>query len=99
MILVLLAGVPASGGGISIYMVPGFFRPLSDILLLPAAVDVARSVVYLGGIGVRNDLLVLAIWGSVGLALNFWVVDPRLNRGLPRRSRRRLLDMMVSRDR
>jgi hypothetical protein len=80
MIVVLLAGVPASGGGISIYMVPELFRPLSDILLLPAAVDVARSVIYLGGIGVGNDLLVLAIWGSVGLALNFLVVDPWLNR-------------------
>ena len=80
MIVVLLAGVPASGGGISIYMVPELFRPLSEILLLPAAVDVARSVVYLGDIGVGNDVLLLAIWGFIGLALNFLVVDPWLNR-------------------
>ncbi|MCW2817043.1 MAG: hypothetical protein JWN84_4498 [Nocardioides sp.] len=48
---------------LSVYMVPGVFRTLSDFLLLPAAVDVARSVVYLGDIGVGHDLLVLAVWG------------------------------------
>ncbi|MCR6031125.1 ABC transporter permease [Nocardioides sp. zg-579] len=80
MIVVMLAGVPASGGGLSIYMVPEFFRPLADILPLPAAVDLARSLVYLDGTGVGGDLLVIAIWGIVGLALNFLVVDRWLNR-------------------
>ncbi|WP_166140727.1 ABC transporter permease [Nocardioides ochotonae] len=84
MIVVMLAGVPASGGGLSIYMVPEFFRPLADILPLPAAVDIARSVVYLDGSGVGGNLLVLAIWGAVGLALNLLVVDPWVNRASAR---------------
>ncbi|NPC96645.1 ABC transporter permease [Nocardioides sp. zg-DK7169] len=80
MIVVMLAGVPASGGGLSIYMVPEFFRPLADVLPLPAAVDIARSVVYFDGSGVGGNLLVLAIWGAVGLALNALVVDRWVNR-------------------
>ncbi|NHC23334.1 ABC transporter permease [Nocardioides sp. IC4_145] len=80
MIVVMLAGVPASGGGLSIYMVPDFFRPLADVLPLPAAVDLARSIVYLDGTGVGGDLLVIAIWGAVGLALNYLVVDRWLDR-------------------
>lgn len=80
MIAVILAGVPASGGGLSIYMVPEFFRPLADILLLPAAVDLARAVVYFDGTGVGADLLVVAVWGVVSLALNVLVVDRWVNR-------------------
>ena len=80
MIVVMLAGVPASGGGLSLYMVPEVFRPLADILPLPAAVDLARSVMYLDGTGIGGNLLVLGVWGVVGLLLNLLVVDPWLNR-------------------
>jgi hypothetical protein len=80
MIIVMLAGVPASGGGLSLYMVPEIFRPLSEVLPLPAAVDIARSLVYFDGSGVGGNLLVIGIWGLVGLALNRFVVDVWLNR-------------------
>ncbi|WP_193605530.1 ABC transporter permease [Nocardioides dongkuii] len=80
MIVVMLAGTPASGGGLSLYMVPEFFRPMADVLPLPAAVDVARSIVYLDGTGVGRDLLLIAIWGAVGLLLNFLLVDRWTNR-------------------
>lgn len=80
MIVLLLAGVPASGGGLSIYMVPELFRDLGQVLPLPAAVDIARSVIYLDGSGVGGDVLVLGIWGVIALALNFLLVDPWLNR-------------------
>ncbi|MFC6153461.1 ABC transporter permease [Nocardioides yefusunii] len=80
MVLVMLAGVPASGGGLSIWMVPEYFRFAADVLPLPAAVDIARSVVYFDGVGVGRDLLVIGIWGVVGLLLNFFVVDPYVNR-------------------
>ena len=80
MLVVMLAGVPASGGGLSVYMVPEMFRPLAEVLPLPAAVDIARSLVYLDGTGVGTNLLVIAIWGAVGLALNFLVVDRWVNR-------------------
>lgn len=70
MVILMLAGVPASGGGLSIYMVPEFFRPLQNILPLPAAVDFARSLVYFDGEGVWANALVIAVWGAIGLALN-----------------------------
>ncbi|MCD4532827.1 hypothetical protein LRP67_01840 [Nocardioides sp. cx-169] len=84
MVVVMLAGVPASGGGLSLYMVPEFFRPLADLLPLPAAVDLARSVVYFDGEGVGGNLLVIGIWGAVGLLLNLLVADRWLNRGSAR---------------
>lgn len=80
MIVLLLAGVPASGGGLSIYMVPEIFRDLGQVLPLPAAVDIARSVIYLDGSGVGGNLLVVGIWGAIALAANFLLVDPWLNR-------------------
>lgn len=73
MVVLMLAGVPASGGGLSIYMVPELFRVLSEVLPLPAAVDAARSMVYFDGDGVGRDLLVIAIWGVAGLLLNLLV--------------------------
>ncbi|UMG91103.1 ABC transporter permease [Nocardioides sp. TF02-7] len=80
MIVVMLAGVPASGGGMSIYMVPDFFRPLADVLPLPAAVDLARSITYLDGTGIGGNLLVIALWGVGGLLVNLLLVDRWLNR-------------------
>ncbi|MGC4807906.1 ABC transporter permease [Micromonospora sp. DT233] len=74
MVVMMLAGVPASGGGLSIYMVPEFFRFLREILPLPAAVDTARSLAYFGGSGIGRNILVIAVWGVVGIALNL-VVD------------------------
>ena len=75
MIVLMLAGVPASGGGLSIYMVPELFRDLGQVLPLPAAVDIARSVIYFDGAGVGGNVVVLAIWGAVALALNVLLVD------------------------
>lgn len=77
MVVLMLAGVPASGGGLSIYMVPEFFRFLQDVLPLPAAVDAARTMVYFDGDGLGGNLLVIAIWGVVGFLLNL-VVDRML---------------------
>ncbi len=73
LVVVMLAGVPASGGGLSVYMVPGFFRDLQDLLPLPAAVDTARSLVYFGGDGVGRNLLVIVVWGLLGIGLNLLV--------------------------
>lgn len=73
-VVLMLVGVPASGGGLSLYMVPELFRSLHDVLPLPAAVNVVRSLSYLGGEGVGASVLVIAIWGAVALAVNL-VVD------------------------
>ena len=79
MVVLTLAGVPASGGGMSIYMVPDLFRALQDFLPLPAAVDTVRSLVYFDGHGVGRNLLTVAVWGASGLLLHF-AVDLWLSR-------------------
>ncbi|MGW0433279.1 ABC transporter permease [Micromonospora sp. NPDC003197] len=73
MVVMMLAGVPASGGGLSIYMVPELFQGLKDILPLPAAVDTARSLVYFNSAGIGRNLLVIGVWAAVGLVLNLLV--------------------------
>ncbi len=65
----MLIGVPASGGGLSVYMEPGIFRVLHGILPMPAAVEAVRSILYFGGDTVAHHLLTLGIWGAVSLVL------------------------------
>jgi uncharacterized phage infection (PIP) family protein YhgE len=81
--VLLLLGVPASGGGLSLYMVPDVLRGLHDVLPLPAAVDMVRSVTYLGGTGLGAGVLVVAIWGVAALAVNLvldrWIVKRPVN--------------------
>ncbi|MFD4990210.1 ABC transporter permease [Streptomyces sp. NPDC058374] len=88
MIVLMLLGVPASGGGLPISMVPEVFRTLQDVLPLPAAVDIARSVVYFGGHGIGGNLLTIAAWGAAGLVLNLladlWLAHrARQGKGIP----------------
>lgn len=84
MIVMLLGGMPASGGGLSLYMVPEFFQTLHHVLPLPQAIDIARQMVYVDGAGVGTNLLTLLAWGVVGLLLHFFVVDPYVNRAKAR---------------
>ncbi|QAY64340.1 DUF3533 domain-containing protein [Xylanimonas allomyrinae] len=69
-VVMMLVGVPASGGGLSLYMVPGVFQSLHHVLPLPAAVDVVRSLSYFGGTGVGSGLLTLTAWAAAGLIAN-----------------------------
>lgn len=78
--VLMMAGVPSSGGGLSLYMVPEIFRQLNAFLPMPAAVEAARSFVYFDGIGVGQNILVIVIWGVAALLLHL-VVD----RGVARR--------------
>lgn len=70
MVVLMLAGVPASGGGLSIYMVPEVFQSLQHVLPLAAAVDAVRSLIYFDAEGVWGNVVVIAIWGAIGLVLN-----------------------------
>ncbi len=66
-LVVMFLGVPASGGGLSIYMSPMIFRTLHDILPLPAAVESARSILYFGGDGVGGHAVTFLIWAAAAL--------------------------------
>ena len=73
MVVVMLLGVPASGGGMSLYMVPEVFRTLNEVLPLPAAVEAVRSFVYFDGVGAGANVALMLIWVAVGLVLNLGV--------------------------
>jgi hypothetical protein len=76
----MLVGVPASGGGISLYMVPELFRDLNDVLPLPAAVDIVRATVYFDRTGVAGHLATIAAWGAVCLLIHIgidWAIARR----------------------
>ncbi|MFI8905119.1 ABC transporter permease [Streptomyces albidoflavus] len=88
MIVLMLLGVPASGGGLPVSMVPEIFRTLQDVLPLPAAVDIARSLVYFDSAGLGGNLLTIAAWGGAGLVLNLladlWLAHrARQGKGIP----------------
>lgn len=67
--VLMFLGVPASNGAMSVYMEPGAFRWLHDVLPMPAGVESARSILYFGGDGVGGHLLVFALWGAISLAV------------------------------
>ncbi|MFF8234921.1 ABC transporter permease [Streptomyces caelestis] len=85
LVIALMAGIPASGGSISLYMVPEFFRDLNGILPLPAAVDIVRATVYFDGNGIAGHLGTIATWGIVSLLIHIgidWAIARRdRNRG------------------
>ncbi|MFD4171309.1 hypothetical protein ACFWQ1_10805 [Streptomyces albidoflavus] len=88
MIVLMLLGVPASGGGLPVSMVPDVFRTLQDVRPLPAAVDLARSLVYFDATGLGGNLLAIAAWGGAGLVLNLladlWLAHrARQGKGIP----------------
>lgn len=66
-LVVMFLGVPASGGGLSIYLSPAVFRTLHDVLPMPAAVEAARSILYFGGDGVGGHAVAFLIWAAVAL--------------------------------
>ncbi|WP_207797152.1 ABC transporter permease [Arthrobacter glacialis] len=72
--LMMLVGVPASGGGLSVYMEPEIFRVLHGILPMPAAVESVRSILYFGADTVGHHLLTLGFWG-VGSLIVLMMID------------------------
>ena len=66
-LVVMFLGVPASGGGLSIYMSPEIFRVLHDVLPMPAAVESARSILYFGGDSVGSHAVTFLIWAAAAL--------------------------------
>ena len=65
--VLMFLGIPASGAAMSIYMEPGIFRVLHDILPMPAAVESVRSILYFGADTVGTQLITFGIWGVVSL--------------------------------
>jgi len=69
--LLVMLGVPSSGGAVSIWMEPSFFQWLHGVLPMPAVLESARSILYFDARPLGGHLTVLAIWLVAGLILNF----------------------------
>ncbi|GAA4239662.1 DUF3533 domain-containing protein [Actinomadura meridiana] len=68
-VLFIPIGVPASGGPIGPRFIPEWYAAVGEWLPVGAAIDAVRNTVYFDGNAVGGPLLVLALWGVVGLAL------------------------------
>lgn len=67
--VLMFLGVPASGGAMSIFMEPEFFRGLHEWLPMSAAVEGVRSILYFGSDVLGVNLLKLIGWGAGSLIL------------------------------
>lgn len=75
--LLVILGVPASGGAVSIWMEPSLFQWLHDVLPLPAVLESTRSLLYFDGRALGGHLTTLLIWLLAFLILNFVPVTRR----------------------
>jgi hypothetical protein len=66
LIVFLVVGAPASGGGSAPELLPGFWRAVSQLLPPGAATTSMRDVVYFDGRGATGPLLVLGIYAVLG---------------------------------
>lgn len=69
--LLVILGVPASGGAVSIWMEPSFFQWLHGILPMPAVLETARSILYFDAATLGGHMTVLLVWLVAALGLNF----------------------------
>ncbi len=69
--LLVILGVPASGGAVSVWMEPSFFQWLHGILPMPAVLETARSILYFDARTLGGHLTTLLIWLFAFLVLNF----------------------------
>lgn len=66
LIVFIVIGTPASGGGSAPELLPGFWRAVSQLLPPGAAITSMRDVVYFDGHGAAGTLLVLGIYAILG---------------------------------
>lgn len=69
MLIMLLFGVPASGGAIAPEMVPGFFTHLHSVLPTPALVEGLKRLVYFPDAALGATLTTLAVWAVIAIVL------------------------------
>jgi hypothetical protein len=67
--VLMILGLPASGGAVTHELQPGFFGAISQWLPPGAALTALRNVEYFHWAGTLQPLLTLAGWALVGLAL------------------------------
>jgi hypothetical protein len=66
-LVILLLALSAGGGPLGFYMLPEFFRAISQWLPAGAAITAIRRAVYFGGERNLHSVAVLAVWAAGGL--------------------------------
>jgi hypothetical protein len=72
-VMFLVIGNPASGGGSAPELLPGFWREVSQLLPPGAATTAMHDVVYFHGHGMTHALLVLGLYAILGATVAFTV--------------------------
>ncbi len=67
--ILMILGIPSSGGALSIYMEPVLFRGLHEVLPMAAGVEAVRSILYFGSDTLGPCILTFAAWGAVSLVV------------------------------
>ena len=76
-LIFVVLGNPASGGGFPFPLLPGLWRVLGPYTPSGAGVTLVRNSVYFGGHGTGFPVAVLAVWLAVALALTVFSVRLR----------------------
>jgi hypothetical protein len=85
MTMFVFLNFPSSGGAIPAQLLPGFWRFLNHFWIGAPAVNAIRSILYLGGRGVGDDILKLLIWFVVVVALLILPISRKFERERERR--------------
>lgn len=68
-LVLMLVGQSSSGGALTFELEPSFYGAVSQLLPNGAAIGAMRNSVYFHGAHTLVPLLVLSVWGSVGVTL------------------------------
>jgi hypothetical protein len=69
LILFVVLGNPSAGGAYPAPLLPGFWRVISPALPNGAGVEAVRRIVYFGSYGIARDLIILALYIVVAVAV------------------------------
>ncbi|HEX3802610.1 MAG TPA: hypothetical protein VHV75_07220 [Solirubrobacteraceae bacterium] len=86
LVLFVIIGNPSAGGAYPAPLLPGLWRTVSSYIPNGAGVQAVRKVVYFGGHGITDNLIVIAIYVAAGLIVTL-AVTARKGRAAPRSPR------------
>ena len=66
----VVLGNPTAGGAYQSQLLPPFWRALGGILPNGAGTELVRRIVYFGGTGIAEPLLVISAWAVLGVVLS-----------------------------
>ena len=73
-LLFVVLGNPSAGGAYAWPLLPSFWRVIGPWIPSGAGTSAARGIAYFGSTGIGTDLLVIGLYGLVGLTLVYGVL-------------------------